>query len=52
VDEYIDRKRMARLGFTSSLESLPAWKVDVFTAIDVRVEELQKRDTDKVKKKK
>jgi hypothetical protein len=38
--EYLDRRRLKRLGFVSDLGKLPAWKVDALIYIDSKFDEL------------
>lgn len=38
--EYLDRRRLSKLGLTSDLGSLPAWKVDALIYIDGKFDEL------------
>lgn len=47
VSEFIDRRRLAKLGFTSSFDELTAWKADAFIVIDVKLEELKLRDQER-----
>ena len=40
----MQRQRLAKLGFTSDLGSLPADKAEAFLAIDVHLDDLRERD--------
>lgn len=48
VSEYIQRKRLKALGFTSSTDRLPAWKAEAFIFIDAQIDKL---NSDEMKKK-
>lgn len=43
VDEYIDRQRLAKIGITSPLGEMPAFKVEAFLVIAQKIEELRKQ---------
>lgn len=42
VREYVDRKRLAKLGFASSIDSLDAYKADCFLIIDSEIDRARK----------
>lgn len=44
VSEYVYRKRLAKLGFTSDIGKLSAWKAEAFVIIDTELDECQRRD--------
>ncbi len=39
--EYIQRQRLAKLGFISDLSKLPAWKAEAFCLIGSEVDRLE-----------
>jgi len=41
VSEYIQRKRLAKLGFTTDLEQLDTWTAEAFILIDHEIDVLQ-----------
>jgi hypothetical protein len=41
VAEYFSRKRLAKLGYTSSLSELSALKAEIFVTIDSEIDSLQ-----------
>lgn len=41
VLEYAERKRLASLGFTTSLKDLPADKADAFIEIDLKRQQIE-----------
>lgn len=43
IREFIDRKRLAKLGFTSPLAGLTAEKADWFLRIDSVLDELRRK---------
>lgn len=47
VSEYIERKRLAGIGFTSPLSDLPAWKAEAFVFIDSQLDKLQAEEMKK-----
>lgn len=47
--EYVTRKRLAKLGFTSPLDALDSLKADIFCMIDAEIDDLQAKE---IKKKK
>lgn len=51
VGEYFMRKRLAKLGFTSSFNELDSMTADVFMAIDSYIEELKAKEMAKQTKK-
>lgn len=44
VAEYIQRKRLAKLGFTSDISCLNAIKAEIFGIIDVELDKCQAED--------
>ena len=44
VNEYISRKRLAELGFTSDLSQLPSWKGNDFIFISNELDRLKEQD--------
>jgi hypothetical protein len=48
VGEYIQRKRLASLGYSSRLSDLPAWKAEAFILIDSQIDKI---NSDEMKKK-
>lgn len=49
VHEFIERKRLAKLGLTSDLGRMPAWKCDAFLVIDGKLDDLAAKDSKKGK---
>ena len=47
VAEYMMRRRLKRIGFTSSFDDLPYIKAEMFTMIDSKVEILQEKERKK-----
>ena len=45
VMEYLERKRLSKLGFTSPLGELSAMKAEIFVMIDVELDKLQSEST-------
>lgn len=41
VDEYIDRLRLAKIGITSPLGEMPAFKVEAFLVIAQKIDEIR-----------
>ena len=41
IAEYAQRKRLAKLGYTSPLSELSAFKADVYAIIDAELDKLQ-----------
>lgn len=50
VYEYVERKRLASLGFTSSLSHLDSWKADAFVFIDSQIDKLNSEEMKKKQK--
>ena len=44
VAEFVQRKRLAKLGYTSSISELDALKAEIFGIIDVELEKCQAED--------
>lgn len=44
IAEYIQRKRLAKLGFTSDISSVSALKAEIFGIIDVELDKCQAED--------
>ena len=44
VDEYSKRKRLAKLGYTSPLGELSAFRADVYAIIDQEIDACQQRE--------
>lgn len=44
VSEYIQRQRLAKLGYTSDISKLPTWKAEAFCLIGSEVDRLQSED--------
>lgn len=44
VAEFVQRKRLAKLGYTSSISGLDALKAEIFGIIDVELEKCQAED--------
>lgn len=44
VAEYAQRKRLAKLGYTSSISDLDALKAEIFGIIDVELDKCQAED--------
>lgn len=40
VREYLTRKRMATLGFTTDISKVPAWKIDALMIIDSEMDKI------------
>lgn len=51
VSEFINRQRMAKLGFTSSFDDMPYLKTSIFVTIDATVEKIQADEMKKSQKK-
>lgn len=45
--EYVMRRRLAKLGFTTDMSQLSAFKAECFYLIDVEVEETQSKEAKK-----
>lgn len=45
--EYTQRKRFAKLGYTTSISELSALKAEVFLLIDCEIEKIQSEDARK-----
>ena len=43
INEYCDRIRLKKLGFTSSFNELASYKASIFVRIDIELERLQER---------
>jgi hypothetical protein len=48
--EFFERKRLAKLGFTSSLDSVRSDKADAFLIIDQQIEALKNEALEKKQK--
>jgi hypothetical protein len=44
VAEFVQRKRLAKLGYTSSISEMDALKAEIFGIIDVELEKCQAED--------
>jgi hypothetical protein len=44
VAEFVQRKRLAKLGYSSSISELDALKAEIFGIIDVELEKCQAED--------
>lgn len=44
VSEYFARSRLAKLGFTSDFNSLTDEQIEVFLAVDAKVEEIKAKE--------
>lgn len=44
VEEYAQRKRLAKLGYVSSPSELPAFKAEIFAIIDTEIDKIQALD--------
>ena len=51
VVQYIERRRLVELGFTSSLGAMPAETVDSILTVDARWRELEAKRADAERKK-
>jgi len=51
VHEYIYRKRLAGIGCTSSYDSMPWLKAEIFVQIDSVLDEINAEETKKARKK-
>ena len=47
MSEYITRQRLAKLGFTSDIGSLPSYKADAFIMISQLLDEEEKKELKK-----
>lgn len=52
VKEYMTRKALAELGYTSPMSELPAWKAECFAAIAIGIEDFKAKKLEKMKIKK
>lgn len=52
VKEYMTRKALAELGYTSPMSELPAWKAECFAAIALGIEDFKAKKLEKMKMKK
>jgi len=49
--EYIQRERLAKLGFVSDISRLPVWKAEAFCYISSNFDELYQKDLAQKRKK-
>lgn len=47
VAEFFARQRLAKLGFTSPFEDLSDEKIEVFLAVDAKIEEIKAKEMSK-----
>jgi hypothetical protein len=48
---YAERKRLAKLGFTTDIGTLSSFTADCFLLIDTKIDELQAKELEKQRKK-
>jgi len=48
--EYVQRKRLAKLGYTSNIDDLESWKAEAFIIIDTELDACQNREMKKAAK--
>lgn len=51
VSEYSQRRRLAKLGYTSNISELSAWKASVFVMIDSEIDRLESEEMKKKRQK-
>jgi hypothetical protein len=50
VNEYLSRKQLAKIGYTSSIDDLEDYKGELFVQIGLMFDRLKKEELDKAKK--
>lgn len=47
LGEYVTRKRLAKLGYTSPIDQLDSFRVEAFCMIDAEIEDLSSKEMKK-----